>query len=78
MALEKQLQEATDRLRMALLQIDEVRAKPPTQNAMHEWLVALTDYALALAEVHDLNMEALQEGLEDVVQPQRRAIATQA
>jgi hypothetical protein len=70
--------ESTDRLKMASIRIDEVRTKPATQEAMQEWLAALTDYVGALGEVHDLNMEALQERLEDIVQRQRRAIATEA
>jgi hypothetical protein len=78
MTLEKQLQEATDRLRMASLRIGEVGTKPATQEVMQEWLVALTDYVVALGEVHDLNMEALQERVEDLVQRQRRAVATEA
>ena len=78
MALEKQFQEAIDRLRMASGRIGEVRTKPATHDALQEWLAALTDYVLALEEVHDLNMEALQEHVQDMVQRQRRAVASEA
>jgi hypothetical protein len=75
MALNKQLQEAGDRLRTASMRIDEARAKPATPHAIQEWPAALTEYALALGEVYDLNMEALQERVEDIDQRQRRSIA---
>jgi hypothetical protein len=77
MALDKQLQEASDRLRTASIRIDGVRTKHPTQQTIQEWLAALTDYALALGEVHDLNMEALQERVEDISQRQRRSTAVE-
>jgi hypothetical protein len=75
MALEKQLQEASDRLRTASLRIDHARAKQVSEQTIEQWLAALTDYALALGEVYDLNMQALQERVEDLDQRQRRSTA---
>jgi len=39
MALNKQLEETADRLKMALVRIDETRSKPVSQEQMQEWLV---------------------------------------
>ena len=43
---------------------------------MQEWLAALTDYVLAMTELHDLNMETLREDMDDFIRRQRRASAT--
>jgi hypothetical protein len=75
MALNKQIQEASDQLKSASMRLHEARAKHATQETYPEWLSALTDYVLALGEIHDLNMEALQERMEDIIQRQRRASA---
>lgn len=76
MALKKHVEEAADRLKHASVRIDEARAKPVTLEHLQEWLGALTDYSHALADLHDLNMEAMQENLDDVVRCQRHAPPT--
>ena len=76
MALNKQLEEAAARLKMASVRIDEIRSRPASQDQMQEWLAALTDYVLAMTELHDLNMETLREDMADFIRRQRRASAT--
>jgi hypothetical protein len=76
MALNKRLEEAADRLKMASVRIDEIRSRPASQDQMQEWLAALTDYVLAMTELHDLNMETLREDMDDFIRRQRRASAT--
>jgi hypothetical protein len=76
MALNKRLEEAADRLKMASVRIDEIRSRPASQDQMQEWLAALTDYVLAMTELHDLNMETLREDMADFIRRQRRASAT--
>jgi hypothetical protein len=73
MALHKHLEEAAGRLKQAAVRIDEARAKPPTLEHLQEWLDALTDYSFAVADLHDLNMEAIQETLDVLVRRQRHA-----
>lgn len=77
MALDKQLEKAADRLKIASLRIDEIRSKSASQDQMQEWLAALTDYALASTELHDLNLETLREDMDDFIRRQRRASATE-
>lgn len=77
MALNKRLEEAADRLKMTSVRIDEIRSKPASQDQMQEWLAALTDYVLAMTELHDLNMEILREDMDDLIRRQRRASATE-
>lgn len=77
MALDKQLEKAADRLKISSLRIDEIRSKPASQDQMQEWLAALTDYALASTELHDLNLETLREDMDDLIRRQRRASATE-
>lgn len=76
MALNRRLEEAADRLKMASLRIDEIRSRPASQDQMQEWLAALTDYVIAMTELHDLNMETLREDMDDFIRRQRRASAT--
>lgn len=67
---------AADRLKMASVRIDEIRSRPASQDQMQEWLAALTDYVLAMTELHDLNLETLREDMDDFIRRQRRASAT--
>ncbi len=78
MTLDKQLEKAADRLKIASLRIDEIRSNPVSPDQMQEWLAALTDYALASTELHDLNLETLREDMDDFIRRQRRAAATEA
>jgi hypothetical protein len=73
MALYKHLEEAASKLEQAAVRIDEARAKPATLEHLQEWLEALTDYSFAMADLHALNTEAMQETLDDLVQRQRHA-----
>jgi hypothetical protein len=73
MALKQHVEEAADRLKDASVRIDEARAKPATLEHLQEWLGALTDYSRAVADLHDLDMEAMQENLDDLVRRQRHA-----
>ncbi len=63
MAVPKHLDDAVARLRDAATRIAQARAKPRTLDAMHEWLVALTDYATALGDVQAFNSESVHEKL---------------
>lgn len=72
MALKKHVEEAADRLKHASVRIDEARAKPPTPEHLQEWLGSLTDYSRAVADLLDLNMEAMQENLDALVRRQRQ------
>jgi hypothetical protein len=73
MALQKHVEDAADRLKDASVRIDEARAKPATLEYLREWLGALTDYSNAMAELHDLNMEAIQENLNDLARREGHA-----
>lgn len=66
MSLPKHLEEAVARLKEASWRIDQARAKPTTIGHLHEWLAALTDYSLALSEIHELSTESIHEKLHEI------------
>ena len=75
MALMKHLEEA-DRLKKSGAQMEEARGKPITPEIMHEWLNAVTEYSFALSDLHDINMEAMQEQLDDLTGRRRQTSPT--
>lgn len=68
MSLGKHLDEAVSQMRVASARIDEARARPVTLESLREWLVALTDYSLALNEVHLLNNQSIHEKLHGLAE----------
>ena len=66
MAVPKHLDEAVARLKDASARIDQARAKPFALDAVRAWLVALTEYALALADVQTFNNESIHEKLHEL------------
>lgn len=66
MALPKQLEEAAARLEEATWRIDQARDKPLSLESLQEWLNALTDFALAQSEIHQLNNESIHEKLHEL------------
>jgi len=63
MALPKHLEEAATRMTDAARRIDEARKEPLGLEGLRDWLAALTDYARALADVHQCTNESLHEKL---------------
>ena len=66
MTLPKQLEDAVSRLQEALWTIDQARKKPSSLESLQEWLIALTDYSLALSEIHQVNNESIHEKLHEI------------
>ena len=66
MAVPKHLDEAVIRLKEASARIDEGRAKPLTLESLREWLVALTDYAVAMSDIQTFNNESIHEKLHEL------------
>lgn len=66
MALPKRLEEAATRLEAATWRIDQARNKPLSLESLQEWLSALTDFALAQSEIHQLNNESIHEKLHEL------------
>ena len=66
MPVPKHLDEVVELLKVASARIDEARAKPPSIPALQEWLAALTDFCLALADIQSFNNESLHEKLHDL------------
>jgi polysaccharide deacetylase 2 family uncharacterized protein YibQ len=64
--LPKHLEEAVAKLQEASSRIEEARARPVNLETLQEWLAALTDYSLALAEVHQLHNESIHEKLHEL------------
>ena len=66
MTLSKHLEEAVARLKEASWKIDEARAKPPTLENLQAWLNALTDYTMAVTDIHELTNESIHEKLHQL------------
>jgi hypothetical protein len=66
MAVPKHSEEAATRLKAAAARIDAARAKPLKIEHLQEWLAALTDFSLALSDVHAFNNESIHEKLHEL------------
>ncbi len=66
MPIPKHLDAAVARLKAASLQIDEVRTKPTSMDALQQWLAALTDFCLALSDIHAFSNESIHEKLHEL------------
>jgi len=66
MTLAKHVEEAAARLKEATWRIEQARAMPATAESLREWLDALTDFSLALSELHQLNNESIHEKLNEL------------
>jgi hypothetical protein len=75
MTLKKHLDDAAERIEQAAARIRAVRAEPASQEAMVEWLAALTDYVTALAESHSYANESIHEKLQDLARRTKAAPA---
>lgn len=60
MAAPETMTGSSERLERAAAKLKEARGGPFTPSALHAWLSALTDYALALGELHASLEERLQ------------------
>ena len=66
MSLPKHLEDAVARLKEALFRIEQARAKPLTLENQRDWLNALTDFSLALSDIHEYNNESIHEKLHEI------------
>jgi len=66
MSLPQHLEEAVIRLREADMRLKEARAKPATPESHQAWLMALSDYAVALCDVQEYNNESVHEKLHEL------------
>lgn len=66
MTLPKHLAEAVVKLEEASSRIGEARAKPINLETLQEWLAALTDYSMTVAEVQQLENESIHEKLHEL------------
>jgi hypothetical protein len=66
MALPKHLDEAAARMQDAARRIEAARARPRSVESLGEWLAALTDYAVAAADVQRFANESVHEKLHEL------------
>ncbi|MBN1205401.1 MAG: hypothetical protein JXB05_10800 [Myxococcaceae bacterium] len=66
MAVPQHLDEAAARLNAASLRIEAARGLPTSTESLRDWLEALTDYARALAELHEYTNESVHEKLHEL------------
>jgi hypothetical protein len=63
MAVPQHLEDAVNRLKDASWRIDQARPKASTIEHLREWLVALTDFSVALSDIQRYNNESIHEKL---------------
>ena len=61
MALPRLLEEAASRMQEASLRMERAREKRATVKSNQDWLVALTDYAIALGDVQRFANESVHD-----------------
>jgi hypothetical protein len=66
MAIPRHLDDAAARMKASSAQIDEARAKPASIEALQQWLAALTDFCLALSDIHAFTNESIHEKLHEL------------
>jgi hypothetical protein len=66
MSVSKHLEEAAAKLKEATFRIEEARKGPVTCENQNIWLAALTDYCLALCDMHTYNNESVHEKLHEL------------
>ncbi len=66
MTLHKLLESAADRLNDAALRIEQAREAPASPEQLTKWMEALTQYVMALSEIHTLNNESIHEKLHEL------------
>jgi hypothetical protein len=66
MSLPEHVQEALDRLEAADRKIKQARAEADRARRIDGWLAGLTDYMLALSDLHELDREHLAEQLNEI------------
>lgn len=66
MAVPRQLDEAVARMERAALDLEAARSRPASPEGMRLWLEALTEYTLALGDVHRFTNESVHEKLHAV------------
>jgi hypothetical protein len=68
MSLTEHVEQALTRLEHAERAIRDCREKQATLENVHEWLGHVSDFVLALSEVHELDREALDSGLHQITE----------
>lgn len=66
MAVPAHLEDAAARLSEASWRIERAKEKPLTSASQREWLVALTDFSVALSDIQRFNNESIHEKLHDL------------
>ncbi len=59
LTISKHLEEAVSRLNEASWRTDQAREKPVSVESLREWLIALTDYTNAVADIQQANNESI-------------------
>ena len=72
MAVTELMRDASERMERAEAKLKEARNGPFTPSALHAWLSALTDFAIALGEVQTYSQESAQEKLQALGRELRR------
>jgi hypothetical protein len=73
MTLKKQLEKAAERLEEAAARLQGASEEPVTLDSLAVRIDALTEYALALADIQAFNNESIHEKLQDLASRMARA-----
>ena len=66
MAVPQHLEDAVNRLKDASWRIDQARPKASTIEHLRKWLIALTDFSVALSDIQRYNNESIHEKLHEL------------
>jgi hypothetical protein len=66
MSLSKHLEAAVDKLKNAEARIGAARNKASSPEDLRAWLVALSDFCLALSDIQTFNNESVHEKLHEL------------
>lgn len=78
MSLSKHLDEAVARMKDASIRIEQARTKPVSLDTLQHWLGAVSDFCLALSDVHTFNNESVHEKLRELAERARVKTVTPA
>jgi len=68
MSLPKHLEEAVARMKDASGRIEHARAQPVSLEMLRDWIAAVSDFCLALSDVHSFNNESVHEELHELAE----------
>jgi hypothetical protein len=68
MTLAKHLDDAVTRMKNASTRIEQARQEPASDESLRYWLIALSDFCVALSDIQAFNNESVHEKLRELAE----------